>query len=307
MPSPNPQTFTVIEQRGIVTTLVKLNIRKQPATNGPVIAVMTPQKGIEFSALIPDGEMISNNSVWYRDTNGNYFWSGGVAVSAPVLPDSKSGKAKINFSGIDFSGIELPITQHQCSNCTNWLQLHFENQFSDSVKNTPFEKELLYAIACQETAIYWQKWINDHTPDEILARCVFDANGDVNGTRHVFPKNTTAFIERYGQQLANELIAEANATRAIRSWGPKQWVYAVYGIFQYDIQAIQTDEAFFTQKLWYHMPDCLDRVIKELNSKWAAHPNDLFATIKAYNGSGQRAENYAKNVSQFLNWIEEAS
>ena len=108
MPSPNPQTFTVIEQRGIVTTLVKLNIRKQPATNGLVIAVMAPQKGIEFSALIPDGEMISNNSVWYRDTNGNYFWSGGVAVSTPVLPDSKSGKAKINFSGIDFSGIELP-------------------------------------------------------------------------------------------------------------------------------------------------------------------------------------------------------
>ena len=99
------------------------------------------------------------------------------------------------------------------------------------------------------------------------------------------------------------LIAEANKTRAMRGFGPKQWVYAGYGLFQYDIQHIQTDEAFFLQKLWYEMDHCLIKVMKELRSEWAAHPNDLFQTIKAYNGSGPRAENYANNVLQFLDWI----
>jgi hypothetical protein len=45
--------------------------------------------------------------------------------------------------------------------------------------------------------------------------------------------------------------------------------------------------------------------MKELKSKWASHPNDLFQTVKAYNGSGPRAENYANNVLQFLAWIRQ--
>lgn len=162
----------------------------------------------------------------------------------------------------------------------------------------------MYAIACQETAICWCRWINDHTPDEILARCVFDASGDANGTRLAFPKNTTAFTDKYGHALADMLIAEANATRALHGWGPKQWVYAGYGIFQYDIQAILTDGNFFEQKMWYRIDACLEKVIIELKEKWHLHDGDLFNTIKAYNGSGVRAENYAKNVLQFLSWIK---
>ncbi|HEY9362945.1 MAG TPA: hypothetical protein VIQ00_06780, partial [Chitinophagaceae bacterium] len=66
-----------------------------------------------------------------------------------------------------------------------------------------------------------------------------------------------------------------------------------------------TDEAFFTQKQWYEMDHCLEKVMKELKSKWASHPNDLFQTVKAYNGSGPGAENYANNVLQFLAWINQ--
>jgi hypothetical protein len=184
---------------------------------------------------------------------------------------------------------------------------HFGIKCEAAVSATPFTKELLYAIACQETAIYFTRWINDHTPEEVLGRCVFDASGDANGTRGAFPKNTAAFIAKYGQQLADELIEEANKTRALRGWGPKRWVYAGYGIFQYDLQHILTDEVFFRQKMWYHIDACLNRVIKELQTKWKAHPNDLFNTVKAYNGSGSRAENYANHVLQFLSWIRQGA
>jgi len=100
------------------------------------------------------------------------------------------------------------------------------------------------------------------------------------------------------------LIAEANTTRALHGWGPKPWVYAGYGIFQYDIQAILTDPDFFEKKQWCSMDACLSRVIRELNAKWHVHTGDLYNTVKAYNGSGPRADNYARNVFQFLSWIK---
>jgi hypothetical protein len=182
----------------------------------------------------------------------------------------------------------------------------FGDKCKTAVEDTPFTKQLLYAIACKETGIYVYKWIKDNLEEEILGRCVFDASGDVDRTRGAFPKNTDAFVAKYGQPLANELIEEANRTRALRGWGPKRWVYAGYGIFQYDLQHILTDELFFRQKLWYNIDECVDRVMKELKSKWGNNVNDLFHTIKAYNGSGPKAENYANSVLQFLDWINKA-
>lgn len=199
-----------------------------------------------------------------------------------------------------------PVGYTRTVSCAAWMDHHFGDQVAAAVKNTPFEKDLIYAIACQETAICWSAWINDHTPEEILARCVFDASGDANGTRVAFPKNTAAFIAKYGHDLANMLIAEANATRALHGWGPKQWVYAGYGIFQYDIQNIINDQAFFEQKQWYSIEACLDRMLRVLNAKWHLHTGNLTATVKAYNGSGPRADQYANNVLLFLNWIKAA-
>ncbi len=296
-------SFTTIGSKGRATTRVKLNLRNRPDTRGDVAQVLPARTEIVFTATVPDGEPINGNALWYRDAEGRYFWSGGVDI-APETDNSNDSKALIRFDNIDFSNLDLPVTRTQCMDCTGWMKLHFEEQFVKATADTPFVPELLYAIACQETAIYWHRWVQDHTPDEILQHCVFDANGDVNGNRGVFPKNTAAFTAKYGQAFADMLIQEANAMRSWRGWGPKQWVYAGYGIFQYDIQAVLDDEVFFREKQWYDIGQCLDRVIKELNSKWKAHPNDLFQTVKAYNGSGNRAENYARNVFRFLNWIQ---
>lgn len=261
--------------------------------------VGTVNKGFCFlgteEAVVPNAAL----GKWYRDRDGYYYWGGGLAVDCTFddlpLPLSATVSSLI---------ADLPLNKLQCMECAGWLNTHFGSKFDLAVANTPFEKELLYAIACQEAAIYWRKWIHDFTPIEVLGRCVFDASGDANGTRMAFPRNTAAFLDRYGPMLTGVLISEANATRALRGWRPKQWVYAGYGIFQYDLQNILTDEEFFTLKKWYFIEDCLDRAMKELKSKWAVHPGDLFNTVKAYNGSGPAAERYAQHVFLFLAWIK---
>ena len=288
----------------------KLNRRRAPIVDfGEKENISgTVSKGYLFVSV---QEITNPLGKWYMDRDGYYYWGGGLTivsandteVSQSNIVNKVEGKAVIPLPHA--TPHELPLSRAKCLLTADWLETHYGEKCAAATEGTPFTKELLYAIACQETAIYFYDWTKDYTPGEVLGRCVFDASGDANGTRKAFPKNTAEFIARYGQDVANMLIAEANKTRAMRGFGPKQWVYAGYGLFQYDIQFIQTDEAFFTQKQWYEMDHCLSKVMKELRSKWASHPNDLFHTIKAYNGSGPRAENYANNVLQFLAWINQ--
>lgn len=245
---------------------------------------------------------------WYCDQSGYYYWGGGLNIisltstnNISSVTNTNLGKATIGLPKAPPK--DLPLNETQCLKVARWVETHFGSKCETAVENTPFTKQLLYAIVCKETAIYIYKWINEYTPEEILSFCVFDATGDVDGTRKAFPKNTGAFVQKYGSDLAEELIKEANKTRALRGWGPKHWVYAGYGLFQYDLQHILTDKVFFEEKRWYFIDDCIERVMKELISKWKNNTNDLFHTIKAYNGSGEKAENYANSVLQFLNWI----
>jgi hypothetical protein len=291
-------------------TAKKLNKRLAPTTSfsDQENIIGTVARGYIF-----EGENTASNNLgqWYVDRDGYYYWGGGLSVISPensvapfLPPQTEQGKANIPFPKAPPN--DLPLTKPQCLRMAEWMDEKFGDKCKTAVEDTPFTKQLLYAIACKETGIYVYKWIKDNLEEEILGRCVFDASGDVDRTRGAFPKNTDAFVAKYGQPLANELIEEANRTRALRGWGPKRWVYAGYGIFQYDLQHILTDELFFRQKLWYNIDECVDRVMKELKSKWGNNVNDLFHTIKAYNGSGPKAENYANSVLQFLDWINKA-
>jgi hypothetical protein len=285
----------------------KLNKRTGPITD---FNDKSNIKGAVFKGYLFDGEEKLTNTLgkWYCDQSGYYYWGGGISVislsaanNITPMANTHLGKAVIVLPKAPPK--DLPLNEIQCLKVARWMETHFGSKCETAVANTPFTKQLLYAIVCKETAIYIYKWINEYTPEEILSFCVFDASGDANGTRKAFPKNTGAFIAKYGQTLADELIKEANKTRALRGWGPKHWVYAGYGLFQYDLQHILTDQVFFEQKRWYFIDDCIERVMKELMSKWKNNTNDLFHTIKAYNGSGAMAENYANSVLQFLNWI----
>ncbi|NJM37762.1 MAG: hypothetical protein HC845_07840 [Akkermansiaceae bacterium] len=128
---------------------------------------------------------------------------------------------------------------------------------------------------------------------------MLDASGDFPGTsRSAFPKNTAAFRDRFGSEFTDMLIEEANLGRAIRGFGPKQWIYKGYGLFQYDLQFVLEDVDFFRERRWYDFDACLEKCLHELKEKRKRFPNDLWEAIRAYNGAGSRAIQYSKNVKQ---------
>jgi hypothetical protein len=175
-----------------------------------------------------------------------------------------------------------------------------------AVVGTPFGVELLCGIACKETASMWLGFIDRGlSPGEILGRAIGDASGDFpNTSRSAFPKDTSTFRREFGDDFADMLIAEANASRALRNMGPRQWVYKGYGIFQYDLQHVRDDTAFFKDKQWYALDACLSRVVGELQRKFQ-RTGELWAAVKAYNGSGPRADAYRDDVKVLTGWAKD--
>ncbi len=203
--------------------------------------------------------------------------------------------------------MDLPMTRDQSHQFAQWIKSNYGPQINDVLAGSPFTLDIACAIACQETGIYLRPFTKMLPADEALARCVFDASGDADGTsRGAFPQNTAVFRTAYGDDLTNLLIAEANQTRALRGLGAAQWVYKGYGVFQYDLQNIKTDEVFFREKRWGRFDECLTRLLALLMRKYAA-TNDVMLAIRAYNGSGQRADNYLANVKQFIAFCSEVS
>ena len=197
----------------------------------------------------------------------------------------------------------LPISKDSAIACAQWLMANFRAPMQAAVVGKAYGLKHLCAIVCQETAYKWLKWIAAGTAGDIVARCVFDASGDYPGTsRSAFPVNTAAFRARYGGAFTDMLIEEANKTRRMQGYGDKPWVYKGYGPFQYDLQSVGADRAFFEQKQWYDFGACLDRCCRELDAKLAATGGDLWKAIKAYNGSGPRAVQYAANVRVFTDY-----
>ena len=199
----------------------------------------------------------------------------------------------------------LPLTEAQARKATRWLVSNFGDALRGAAAGTPFPVELLCGIACKETASMWLGFVDRGlTPADVLGRAIGDASGDFPGTsRSAFPKDSATFRGEFGDAFADMLIAEANATRKLRDFGPKSWVYKGYGLFQYDLQHVRADEAFFKDKQWYSLDACLERAVGELQRKFA-RTGELWAAVKAYNGSGPKAEEYREHVKVLTGWAK---
>jgi len=202
--------------------------------------------------------------------------------------------------------MDIPISRQQAEKAIQWLKENFAPEMTTGVTGSAFTIDHLCGIACQESAYVWEDWLGVHSTETILAACVLDASGDVPGkSRSVFPKNTAAFREAYGPAFTDLLIEEANKMRKLRGMPPKKWVYKGYGIFQYDLQFVKKDQDFFEKKQWYEFDACMSRAVGELRGTWERVDKKyrnkpvsekLRLAIKAYNGSGAAAEEYAENV-----------
>ncbi|HYI64058.1 MAG TPA: hypothetical protein VEW71_04160 [Allosphingosinicella sp.] len=194
----------------------------------------------------------------------------------------------------------LPISRSAAIKTATWLIDNFGDRMRAAVAGKAYGLKHLCAIVCQETAYKWVPWIGEKPVQTIVERAVYDASGDYPGTsRSAFPVNTAACRARYGDALTAMLVEEANKTRRLQDYGDKPWVYKGYGLFQYDLQHIERDEAFFRDRQWYDFDQCLRRAVTELDDKLRTQNGDLWEAIRAYNGSGPRARAYRDNVRAF--------
>lgn len=198
------------------------------------------------------------------------------------------------------------LSKTQVTKGTAWLLANFGTEIAAAVAGKPYGTAIVCAIACKETGFIWIGRTS-MSPAKLLPLLIGDASGDIAGaSRKAFPKNTAAFRAKYGLGFTNELISEANKSRALRGLEPAKIVYKGYGMMQYDLQHVTEDRAFFEDRLWYGMPDCLGRLTRELDRSFKAAKGNVREGVRRYNGSGPRAEAYADEGMTFAQWASAA-
>jgi hypothetical protein len=196
----------------------------------------------------------------------------------------------------------LPLSSDQVRKGAAWMHTNFAPQIADAIDQKPYSAAIVCAIACKETGFIWIPRTK-MAPAELLPLLIGDASGDIDGhPRNAFPKNTAVFRDVFGDDFADELVAESNNARALRGLNPAHIVYKGYGIFQYDLQHVKVDEAFFRDRLWHEIDGCLDRLTRELDRCFAAADGDTRGAVRRYNGSGPNAETYADHVMAFADF-----
>lgn len=201
---------------------------------------------------------------------------------------------------------DLPMSRARAQKLAAWLKMNFGGAMRAALDPTPFSVDVACAICCKESGIYLVDFIDVLSPADALMRCVFDASGDAPGTsRNPFPKNAAAFRATYGDGFTRMLIKEANKSRVLRGLDAATYLYKGYGLFQYDLQNVKTDEAFFKDRLWGDFDKCLQRLVSVLLSKYKKEGN-VPDSIQAYNGSGARAVVYRTHVEQLVEFCRSA-
>ncbi len=152
-----------------------------------------------------------------------------------------------------------------------WFKNSFKDKIKNALNNTPFDVDLLTAIAYQETGFLWSKMINKTDIDNLLLCCTGDTLDSPK--RKAFPKNKTELLAHpKGNAMFN--IAR-DALRNVGKWdssfkklfenNPNKFCRG-YGIFQYDLQFFKSNPNYFLNKEWANFDKCLRIAVEELKS-----------------------------------------
>jgi hypothetical protein len=151
-----------------------------------------------------------------------------------------------------------------------WFKQQFHAPIEAAVANTPFDLDMLTAIACQESGEIWPLLRKKPlTVPQIVALCVGDTLDSDKG-RKAFPKNKAALIAKpNGQQMFDiahaALVSMAEFIPAYRpaAHNPNKFCHG-YGVFQYDLQFFLTDPDYFLQKKYEQFDGTLGKALSEL-------------------------------------------
>ena len=135
-----------------------------------------------------------------------------------------------------------------------WFKRHFHAQIERTLAGTPFDLDMIVAVACQETGHIWS--ILRHkslSTAQVVALCVGDTL-DADRGRRAFPRTKADLIAKpHGQEMFN-IARKALVDMAAHIPGfsgalsrPNKFCHG-YGVFQYDLQFFLVDPDYFIKK-----------------------------------------------------------
>jgi hypothetical protein len=152
-----------------------------------------------------------------------------------------------------------------------WLKTTFGNRIDAAVAGTPLSRNLIVAIAMQETSYIWRPLYKTKTPDEVLALCVGDT---IDGPkRKAFPtgRSDLESVPR-GKEMfkvareALEQIGQINKSYANVAKDKNKFCHG-YGMFQYDLQFFKIDPDYFVDRKWATFDGTVGKCVSELKDK----------------------------------------
>lgn len=182
-----------------------------------------------------------------------------------------------------------------------WFKEQFQAPIAAAVAGTPFDVDMLVAIACQETGHVWSTLRRKDMPTaQILALCVGDTLDDTAG-RRAFPRNKAELLAAPRGQQMFDIARKALVDMAVHIRGfagvagnPNKFCHG-FGVFQRDLQFFKTDPDYFLQRRYESfgetLAQCLGelkRALRKLGFENRTHLDDMeFAFVAiAYNTGG---------------------
>jgi hypothetical protein len=154
-----------------------------------------------------------------------------------------------------------------------WFKKQFHTEIEKAVAGTPFDLDLLTALACQETGYIWQtlRKKTGFSTRKILALCVGDTL-DSNKGRRAFPRTKGDLVAAKNGQAMFEIARQALIDLAVHIPGFKgaarnssKFCHG-FGIWQYDLQFFKVDPDYFLKKRYEDLNGTLDKAVEELKS-----------------------------------------
>jgi hypothetical protein len=188
---------------------------------------------------------------------GNYQKANGITIDGILEKET-------------ISALKLPALT-SLEKQLRWFKDNMGPKTTEQLKNTPFDLDLLTAIAYQETGYVWGRMIGKIPLNEILMNCTGDTI-DSPG-RGAFPKNKADLLAHAnGSKMftiarkALQNISAWDATyKKIFNKNPDKFCRG-YGMFQYDLQFFKTNPDYFLNEKWGDVDGCIALAIQELKA-----------------------------------------
>ena len=151
-----------------------------------------------------------------------------------------------------------------------WFKQQFRDEIEDELAGTPFDLDMLVAIACQETGEIWPVLRRKPlTKDQIVALCVGDTLDSDRG-RRAFPKTKAELVAKPNGPRMFEIARKALVDMAqhITSYAgaasnPKKFCHG-FGVFQRDLQFFREDPDYFLERRYERFDETLKHCLGEL-------------------------------------------